>query len=126
MILSRFQREISVAVVYALLLVVLAVAAPSFFAGNQFQSVLVTSAPLVVAAVGMTLVILARQIDISIGSQFCVCGISAGLLAKTGLPMPFVALAYQMFSIAQATGQDGFEATGIACNVYDTITGAKK
>jgi 3-hydroxyisobutyrate dehydrogenase-like beta-hydroxyacid dehydrogenase len=42
------------------------------------------------------------------------------------VPMPFVALAYQLFSIAQATGTDGYEATGIACNVYDIITGAKK
>jgi 3-hydroxyisobutyrate dehydrogenase-like beta-hydroxyacid dehydrogenase len=42
------------------------------------------------------------------------------------VPMPFVALAYQLFSIAQATGQDGYEATGLACNVYDLITGAKK
>jgi 3-hydroxyisobutyrate dehydrogenase-like beta-hydroxyacid dehydrogenase len=42
------------------------------------------------------------------------------------VPMPFVALAYQMFSIAQATGQDGYEATGLACNVYDLITGAKQ
>ena len=42
------------------------------------------------------------------------------------VPMPFVALAYQLFSIAQATGHDGYEATGIACNVYDLITGAKK
>jgi 3-hydroxyisobutyrate dehydrogenase-like beta-hydroxyacid dehydrogenase len=42
------------------------------------------------------------------------------------VPMPFVALAYQLFSIAQATGQDGYEATGIACNVYDLITGVKK
>ena len=41
------------------------------------------------------------------------------------VPMPFVALAYQMFSIAQANGMDGFEATGIACNVYDVITGQK-
>jgi len=39
----------------------------------------------------MTLVILARQIDISIGSQFAICGVAAGLLAKTGLPMPLVA-----------------------------------
>jgi rhamnose transport system permease protein len=44
-----------------------------------------------VAAVGMTLVILARQIDISIGSQFSICGVVAGLLAKEGLPMPAVA-----------------------------------
>jgi 3-hydroxyisobutyrate dehydrogenase-like beta-hydroxyacid dehydrogenase len=41
------------------------------------------------------------------------------------VPMPFVALAYQMFAIAQATGQDGYEATGLACNVYDLISGAK-
>jgi hypothetical protein len=41
------------------------------------------------------------------------------------VPMPFVGLAYQMFVIAQATGQDGYEATGIACNVYDLINGNK-
>lgn len=41
------------------------------------------------------------------------------------VPMPFVSLAYQMFAIAQATGQDGYEATGIACNVYDVINGKK-
>jgi rhamnose transport system permease protein len=38
----------------------------------------------------MTLVILCRQIDISIGSQFSVCGVVAGLLAKAGLPIPVV------------------------------------
>jgi 2-hydroxy-3-oxopropionate reductase len=42
------------------------------------------------------------------------------------VPVPFTALAYQMFSIAQATGMDGYEATGIACNVFDLITGQKK
>jgi 3-hydroxyisobutyrate dehydrogenase-like beta-hydroxyacid dehydrogenase len=41
------------------------------------------------------------------------------------VPMPFVGLAQQMFAIAQATGQDGYEATGIACNVYDVINGRK-
>ena len=41
------------------------------------------------------------------------------------VPMPFVGLAQQMFAIAQATGGDGYEATGIACNVYDVINGGK-
>ena len=36
----------------------------------------------------MTLVIICRHIDISIGSQFGLCGVAAGLLAKAGLPMP--------------------------------------
>jgi 2-hydroxy-3-oxopropionate reductase len=42
------------------------------------------------------------------------------------VPMPFVGLAQQMFAMAQATGQDGYEATGLACNVYAMINGAKK
>ena len=41
------------------------------------------------------------------------------------VPMPFVGLAQQMFAIAQATGQDGYEATGIACNIYDVLHGGK-
>ncbi len=41
--------------------------------------VAVSNAPVLVAAVGMTLVILCRQIDISIGSQFSICGVVAGL-----------------------------------------------
>jgi 3-hydroxyisobutyrate dehydrogenase-like beta-hydroxyacid dehydrogenase len=42
------------------------------------------------------------------------------------VPMPFVGLAYQMFAVAQATGHDGYEATGLACNVYDIMTGKMK
>ena len=42
---------------------------------------------MLVAAVGMTLVILCRQIDISIGSIFSICGVVAGLLAQAGLPI---------------------------------------
>ena len=40
--------------------------------------------------------------------------------------MPFVGLAYQMFAIAQATGKDGYEATGIACNLYDLLNGKRE
>jgi 3-hydroxyisobutyrate dehydrogenase-like beta-hydroxyacid dehydrogenase len=45
-------------------------------------------------------------------------GFGLDMAREMEMPMPFVALAYQMFSIAQATGMDGYEATGIACNVY--------
>ena len=89
--LARHKREISVAGTYAVMLIVLAVFAPSFFR-NEFAGTWVQAAPVLVAAVGMTLVIVARQIDISIGSQFCICGVCAGLLAKCGLPVPLVAV----------------------------------
>lgn len=73
------------------LLVLLAWLAPGFFRLANLRDLLVGNAPVLVAAVGMTLVILARQIDVSIGSQFAICGVAAGLLAKAGAPMPMVA-----------------------------------
>src|SRR5262249_8906518 len=88
--IARYQRELSVAAAYAVLLGALAVLSPSFFR-DQFRASLVSAAPVLVMAVGMTLVILCRQIDISVGSQFSICGVVAGLAAKAGLPMPAVA-----------------------------------
>jgi len=89
---NRYQRELSVAAAYAVLLLVLAVAAPRFYEGDKLRSILVASAPVLVGAVGMSLVIMTRQIDISIGSQFSVLGMFAGWVAKEfGLPMPIVA-----------------------------------
>ncbi|MQA65218.1 MAG: NAD-binding protein [Alphaproteobacteria bacterium] len=52
-------------------------------------------------------------------------GFGLDMAREMEVPMPFVGLAQQMFAIAQATGQDGYEATGIACNVYDVINGVK-
>jgi rhamnose transport system permease protein len=88
--IARYRRELSVAVAYAFVLLVLAAAAPRFFRPEALRALVVSSAPVLVAAVGMTLVILCRQIDVSIGSQFSICGVVAGLLAKAGLPIPVV------------------------------------
>jgi rhamnose transport system permease protein len=89
----RYKRELSVAGAYVLMLVILAVRAPRFFGSGEFGDILVASAPMLVAAVGMSLVILCRQIDISIGSQLAICCIVAGWLSQRGWPMPLVALA---------------------------------
>jgi 3-hydroxyisobutyrate dehydrogenase-like beta-hydroxyacid dehydrogenase len=53
-------------------------------------------------------------------------GFGLDMAREMEAPVPFTALAYQMFGIAQANQLDGYEATGIACNVYDLITGQKK
>ena len=90
-LLGRHPREVSVGLALAALLVLLGLLTPAFFRWDNLRDLLVGNAPVLAAAVGMTLVILARQIDISIGSQFAICGVAAGLLAKAGLPMPLVA-----------------------------------
>ena len=88
--ISRYTREISVGAAYAALLLLLWIAAPRFYEGDEVRSILVKSAPVLILAVGMTLVVLARHIDISIGSLFSVCGVVAGVLAQSGVPMALV------------------------------------
>jgi rhamnose transport system permease protein len=87
---NRFGRELSVTASLALLLGVLAVVAPAFFGPQQLMTTLTAAAPVLVTACGMALVILVRQIDISIGSQFALCSVLAGLLARGGCPMAVV------------------------------------
>lgn len=85
--ISRYRRELSVAAATGIFLLVLAALRPGFFATENLRDILVTRFSYVlVAVVGMTLVILARQIDISIGSQFAICGMVGTTLAKAGLP----------------------------------------
>ena len=53
-------------------------------------------------------------------------GFGLEMAREMEVPVPFSALAYQLFSIAQANGLDGYEATGIAYHVYALISGQKK
>lgn len=84
--LATYRRELAVAGTYLALLLLLAVLTPTFYRA-QFRATWVGAAPVLVVAVGMTLVILARHIDISVGAQFSLCGVIAGLLARDGVPM---------------------------------------
>lgn len=88
--LSRYKRELSAAAALAALLVVVAVASPSFFSSANLSDLVVNNAATLIVAIGMTMVILAGQIDISVGSQFAVCSIASGWLATSGVPIPLL------------------------------------
>src|SRR5215213_9769085 len=90
--LSRYKRELSAALAYVALLVAVGVAAPTFFGAGNLRDLALNNAPVLLIAVGMTLVILVGEIDISVGSQFAVCGVAAGVLAKAGVPMALLPL----------------------------------
>ncbi len=88
--MNRWIREWSVVGVLALLLAYLAWQAPAFFQLQPLLSLLAREAPALVVACGVALVILVRQIDISVGSQFSVCSVISGLLAAAGWPLAAV------------------------------------
>lgn len=91
--MNRYFRELSVAGALLLVLAVMAVVAPGFFQPQPLLSLATREAPTLVVACGMALVIICRQIDISVGSQFAVCSVCAGLLAAQNLPTALVAVA---------------------------------
>ena len=90
--MNRYKREISAALAYLVLLIAVGIIAPSFFSGGNIRDLVINNAPTLLVAVGMTLVILVGEIDISVGSQFAVASVVAGMLAKTGIPMFVVVL----------------------------------
>jgi rhamnose transport system permease protein len=85
--MNRYSREFTVAAALGLLLLSLAVCAPHFFQPQPLVSRLTSQMPALVAAIGIALIIISRQIDISIGAQFSMCAIIAGVTAGAGLPL---------------------------------------
>jgi rhamnose transport system permease protein len=79
------RRERSIAIVIAGLAIVLGRVAPSYFSSENLRDLFLVSMPVLVAAIGETLVILTGEIDISVGSAFAVCAVLAGLAARGGV-----------------------------------------
>jgi len=91
--LTHHRRELSVAATIAALALVLAAVRPAFFASDNLLDLFLASMPVLIVALGATMVILTGNIDISVGSAFAVCSVAAGVAAKAGLPMPLVVVA---------------------------------
>lgn len=88
--LGRYKREVAAALAFTSLLVIVGIVAPSFYSPANLRDLAVNNSSVLLVAIGMTLVILIGQIDISVGSQFAVCSVAAGLLAKMGVPIPLL------------------------------------
>jgi len=87
------RRERSVALALLALALLLAMVAPGFFRRDNLADLFLANVPVLIIALGMTLIILTGHIDISVGSVFACCAVASGVLAKAGLPMPLVLLA---------------------------------
>src|SRR2546421_12927315 len=98
---SRYFREWSVAAALLIMVAAVAVCGPAFFQLQPLLSRMAREAPSLVVACGLALVMICRQIDISVGSQFAVCSVSAGLLAASGWPIALVMVAAVVIGACQ-------------------------
>jgi rhamnose transport system permease protein len=87
------SREIAVAGTILALFAVLAWSAPGYFSRANLSDLFLANVPVLIVALGMTLVILTAEIDVSVGSMFAIAGIASGMLAKLGLPVLAAGLA---------------------------------
>ena len=87
-------REAAIGAVLLAVVLVAAIVNPSFIALENIRDILVRIAPVAIVASAMTMLILAREIDISVGSLMGLCAASlgiAGSLDHHGLPPPLAA-----------------------------------
>ncbi|MBZ5726630.1 MAG: ABC transporter permease [Acidobacteriia bacterium] len=91
--LDSHRREISLVAAILAIAAVMAIAAPGFFTWGNERDLVMANLPVLIVALGMTLVILTGQIDISVGSQFAICSVAAGVFARLGMPTPAACLA---------------------------------
>ncbi|HET6584215.1 MAG TPA: ABC transporter permease [Nannocystaceae bacterium] len=98
--LARHGRALPPAVALAAVLAGVLLVAPSFFGVENLRDLAINNAPVLLVALGMTLVILTGEIDISVGSMFAVCSVAAGILAKAGLPIALVPIAVAVVGLA--------------------------
>jgi rhamnose transport system permease protein len=82
--LQRYRREASVAAAILALCLLMAFVAPRFFTIENQTDLVLANIPVLIVALGMTLVILTGNIDISVGSQFAICSVASGVIATMG------------------------------------------
>ena len=80
-------REVAILSFIAVLGLILAAFAPSFFSAKNGSDILINITVVTIAAIGMTAVVLTGQIDISIGAQLAAISTAVALLAKAGMPI---------------------------------------
>lgn len=86
------RREASLLIVLIFLSIVLAAMTPGYFARENLGDLFLGNMPVLIVAIGTTIVILTGNIDISVGSVFAICGVVAGVSAKASNSVALAAL----------------------------------
>ncbi|MBL8585054.1 MAG: ABC transporter permease [Rhizobiaceae bacterium] len=86
------QRPISLVAFMLALLLVLAVVAPGFLSLANLRDIPINASHVAIAALGMLLLIVIGQIDVSVGAILAICATLCGLAAKAGWGAAEIAL----------------------------------
>src|SRR5690242_18027377 len=83
-------RELGIVVALALLVAVTAISNPRFLSGQSIRDILLGTAILAVLAVGQAVVVITRNIDLSVGSVLGLSAFTVGTLLRDNPGLPVV------------------------------------
>src|SRR5260370_10784189 len=84
--MKAYTREVAVAMTIVVLMVLLAFSTHGYFSRENLADLFLANMPVMIIALGITLIILTGQIDISVGSEFAICSVVMGVSSRWGLP----------------------------------------
>jgi ribose/xylose/arabinose/galactoside ABC-type transport system permease subunit len=102
--IAFFLAKYTMYIVFLIIVVIMSFASPVFFQLSNFMNILLQSSYIGIIAIGMTLVILVKEIDLSVGSNLALCSaVGVWLMLFSGLnPI------YGMISIVLVGAMVGF------------------
>jgi len=106
------QREASIALFVALLALVLGLTTPGFATLENLNGILVNTSITIIGALGITLVITAGSIDISIGAILGAAAVAAGMADQHAWPVALVAAVPLALGVALAAANAALSAFG--------------
>jgi ribose/xylose/arabinose/galactoside ABC-type transport system permease subunit len=106
-VLKRKLPQIGIAIAFVLMVVVFSMLSPVFFTYSNFINIANQTAIISVLAFGMTLVMLAGGIDLSVGSLVSLSAVACALLIAAGIPTP-VAMAISILTGMAFGAASGF------------------
>ena len=81
------SKELSIFLVCLLLSILIEVMNPIFFTYSNMMDILRNTSYTLIMAVGMTFVLIAKGLDLSVGSVLALCGLMGAFLMSRGVPV---------------------------------------
>jgi ribose transport system permease protein len=121
--LARISKSFTLLILFAIMIVFALREGSSFFNARNFNDIIIDSSQLVVLSVGMTFVIIAAGIDLSVGSILVLSSVVAAqvTIALSGSPQDIAKFEFPTQHVGIPVGLAAGVATGLLCGVVNGL-----
>ena len=121
--LSHISKSFTLLILFAIALIFSLYGGTSFFNARNFNDIIIDSSQLVVLSVGMTFVIIAAGIDLSVGSVLILSSVVAAqvTIALSGTPQDIAKFEFPTQHIGIPIGLMAGVATGLLCGIANGL-----